>query len=157
LRRVILQIGSVLMALYVLLVAHGLSVNFHFCAEDHHVISSFGDASELCEHCMGHHHHGHIDAQEHEENLKETHFEAKCCCEDYNNKVGFTDNYTFSPEKTLVVYLPFTLLTQSVDNGIDENPVTVFTSLDRLKIPYLLTGRLKTIFFSNLKLNPLVF
>ena len=146
------------MTLSLLFVAHGLSVNFHLCVEDHHVIGSFGDASELCVHCMGHHHHHeHMDVHEMEEFNKEIHFGAKCCCEDFDSKVGFTDNFTFSPEKTLTVFLPYTLLAQSVNDIVNENPVTVLKTFAQLKIPYLLTGRLKTLFFSNLKLNPLVF
>lgn len=144
------------MALYVLFVAHGLSVNFHLCAEDHHLIGSFGDASQLCVHCMGHHHH-HMDAHEFEEHLLVTHFDAKCCCEDFDSEIGFTDNFTFSPEKSLTVFLPVKVLAQTVADMLDEDPLTVFRCFTLLKTPYLLTGRLKTIFFSSLKLNPLVF
>lgn len=156
-RRIFFQIGSLLMALCVLFVTHGLSINFHLCLEEHHVISSFGDASKLCEHCLGHHHHEHLDIHEFEEHNEVVHFESKCCCEDFDSKVGFTDDFTFSSEKTLTVFLPFTLLAQSVDDIINNDPITIFRSFAQLKIPYLFTGRLKTIFFSNLKLNPLVF
>lgn len=146
-----------MLALQLLLVAHGLSVNFHFCAEDHHVISSFGDASVLCEHCLGHHHHEHMEAHEFEEHNQVLHFGAKCCCEDFDSEVGFTDNFTFSPEKTLTVFLPFTFLAHMAYDVVGVNPLTVFKGFTQLKIPYLPTGRLKTIFFSSLKLNPLVF
>ena len=145
------------MALCLLFVAHGLCVNFHLCAEDHRVIGSFGDASELCEHCMGHHHHEYMDAHQLEDHNKEIHWGAKCCCEDFDRKIGFTDNFTFSPEKSLTVFLPFTILPQSANDIVNDNSVTVFRSFAQLKIPHLLTGRLKTIFFSSLKLNPLVF
>ena len=127
------------------------------CAEGHHLIGSFGDASELCEHCMDHHHHEHMEAHEFEEHLKEVHFGAKCCCEDFDSEVGFTDNFTFSFEKSLTVFLPFTFLVLSVNDLTEVNPVAVFKTFSQPKIPYLLTGRLKTIFFSSLKLNPLVF
>lgn len=145
------------MALYVLFVAHGLNVNFHLCTEDHHVMSSFGDASELCVHCMGHHHHEHLDAQEFEEHLRVVHFGAKCCCEDFDSEIGFTDAFTFSTEKPQMVYLPFTALETLFHAVLDEKLVPFFQYHTQEKIPYLLTGRLKTIFFSSLKLNPLVF
>ncbi len=145
------------MALYVLFVAHGLSVNFHLCVDDHHVISSFGDASNLCEHCMGHHHHEHLDTEAFEAHDQEVHFGAKCCCEDFDSEIGFTDNFTFSTEKNLCVFLPFTMLTQAANDLFEEKPTTVFRVFDQPKIPYLLTGRLKTIFFSSLRINPLAF
>lgn len=145
------------MAFYMLLIAHGLSVNFHLCAEDHHMIGSFGDASELCVHCVGHHHHHHMDDNAYEEHLEITHFEPKCCCKNFDSEIGFTDNFTFSPEKSLDVFLPYTHLANRVYDLMDLNLVTVFRCFTQLKIPYLLTGRLATIFFSSLKLNPLVF
>lgn len=145
------------MALYVLFVAHGMSVNFHLCTEDHHLMSSFGDASELCEHCIGHRHHEHMNAQEFEEHLRVVHFGAKCCCEDFDSEIGFTDAFTFSTEKPLMVYLPFTALETLFHAVLDEKLVPFFRYFTQEKIPYLLTGRLKTIFFSSLKLNPLVF
>ena len=156
LKRLFLQIVSFVLALQVLLVAHGLCVNFHLCVDDHHVFSSFGDASELCVHCVGHHHHEHLDADTFDEHNKEVHFGAKCCCEDFDSEIGFTDNFTFSSEKNLSVFLPFTLLTQAANDLLKEKPLTVFRAFDQLKIPYLLTGRLKTIFFSSLRINPTV-
>ena len=150
-----LQIGSLLMAFYVLFVAHGMNVNLHFCTENHHVMSSFGDASRLCEHCLGHHHHEHMDSHELEDHFKIVHFGAKCCCEDYDSEIGFTDNYTFSTEKPLMIYLPYTFFIGMCRSVVDEVSVPVFQLLSKEKIPYLLTGRLKTLFFSNLKLNPL--
>lgn len=156
-KRLLFQIVSLVMAFQVLLVAHGLSVNFHLCAEDHHVMSSFGDASELCGHCIGHHHHGHHDLHEVEALEAEAHLDARCCCEDFDSEVGFTDGFTFSPEKNLTVFLPFTILANLVNSQEVENPCTFLRSFSQHKKAYLLTGRLKTIFFSNLKLNPLVF
>lgn len=154
----LLQIGSLLMALYVLFLAHGFCVNFHFCSENHHVMSSFGDAALLCSHCMGHHHHHeHPSANEVETPLKTMHFEEKCCCEDYNSEIGHTDDYTLSTEKPLMVCLVSTSLTHLCQQvlhalGIEESRGFAFE-----KIPYLLTGRLRTLFFLHLKLNPLVF
>lgn len=154
-KRKMLQIGSLLMAFYVLFVAHGLNVNFHFCTENHHVTSSFGDASRLCEHCMGHHHHEQMDSHEFEEHLKTVHFGAKCCCEDYVSEIGFTDNYTFSTEKPLMVFLPSTAMTEAFHLVLEKTQASFSRFFTEKMISYLLTGRLKTIFFSNLKLNPL--
>lgn len=144
------------MALYVLLVAHGLTVNFHFCTEDHHLMSSFGDASEQCVHCLGHHHH---DAHgEGGEALDEVlHFAVKCCCEDFDSEIAFSDSFTFSTEKSLMVFLPLTMLSAWYHLILEENDPPFFHGFVQEKTTYLLSGRLRTIFFSNLKLNPLVF
>ena len=155
-KRKFLQIGCVLLAIYMLFITHGLNVNFHLCTENHHLMSSFGDASMLCEHCLGHHHE-HMHIHEFEEHLLVRHFDAKCCCEDFEEEIGFTDQFTFSPEKALVVYLPSILLTDMIQIVLEEQLTPAFPLLTRWKIPYLHSGRLKTIFFSNLKLNPLVF
>lgn len=152
-----LQIGTVLMALQILFVSLGISVNFHYCLEDHHLMSSFGEASELCEHCLHHHHHAHMEASEFEEHQEVIHFGAKCCCEDYESEIVFTDHYTFSPEKNLTVFLPFTVLSEAFLNVLSNEFDSAFQCFTQEKIPYLLTGRLITIFFSSLKLNPLVF
>ena len=143
------------MALQILFVSLGMNVNFHYCMEDHHFMSSFGDASELCEHCLSHHHH--MDADEYENHLMVTHFGAKCCCEDFDSEIVFNDSFTFSTEKSLTVILPFTLLTETFHVVLNDGFITVFRCFTQEKIPYILTGRLKTIFFSSLKLNPLVF
>ena len=116
-------------------------------------MSSFGDASELCVHCQGHHHEHH--ATESVSDVIE--FNAKCCCEDFDSEIGFTDNFTFSTDKPLMVYLPFTALGTMFHAGLDQEVIPLFRFFTQEKIPYLLTGRLKTIFFSSLKLNPLVF
>ena len=155
-KRKILQIGCVLMAIYVLFIAHGLNINFHLCNENHHLMTSFGDASLLCEHCLGHHH-DHMHANEFEDHLQERHFDAKCCCQDFEGEIGFTDQFTFSPEKSLVVFLPSTLLISTYQIVLEEKLSPVSHLFTRWNIPYLLSGRLKTIFFSHLKLNPLVF
>lgn len=144
------------MALYVLLVAHGLTVNFHFCTEDHHLMSSFGDASVHCVHCLGHHH-GPMDKTEFEANLKVIHYDTKCCCEDFEKEIGFAEGFTFSTEKPLLVFLPFTAMTETFQLISESIRIPVSRFFTQEKIPYLLTGRLRTVFFSQLKLNPLVF
>ena len=48
-KKQILQIGSLLMALTVLFVSIGWDVKYHYCTEDHHLASSFVDATDtLC-------------------------------------------------------------------------------------------------------------
>lgn len=152
-----LKIGAFIMALHILFVSMGMSVNFHYCSENHHLTGSFGDASEHCEHCLHHHHHGYMDAKAFEEHLSVMHFGAKCCCEDFESEIGFTDHFTFSTEKHLTVFLPLALLTEAFHSVLNDEDNTAFHFFTQEKIPYLLTGRLKTIFFSSLKLNPLVF
>ena len=144
------------MAFYVLFVAHGLTVNFHFCTEDHHLLSSFGDASVQCVHCLGHHH-GHLEDAEFEEHLTVSHFDSKCCCEDFEKEIAFTEGFTFSTEKPLMVFLPSMVLAEAFHLVLEKAQAPVSRFFTKEKIPYLLTGRLRTVFFSQLKLNPLVF
>lgn len=147
-----LKIGSLLMVLYMLLVAHGLNVNFHQCSANHHLMGSLSNASELCVHCLDHHHHERMCSHESEEHHEMMCIETKCCCEDFDSEVGFADHFTFSTDKNLMVYLPLTLLWGVFHVIVDEVPMPVFRSLTQEKTPYLQTGRLKTIFFSNMKL-----
>lgn len=140
------------MVLYMLLMAHGLNVNFHQCSSNHHLMSSFSKASELCVHCLDHHHHERMCSHESEEHHEVMCFETKCCCEDFDSEVGFADNFTFSTDKNFMVLLPITLLSDVFHVIVDEVPMPVFRSLTQEKTSYLLTGRLKTIFFSNMKL-----
>ena len=137
-----------------LFVAHGFNVNFHLCTEDHHVMSSFGDASLLCEHCRGHHHHEHMTAEEFESHLEVLHFGAKCCCEDFESEIGFTEGYTFSTEKPTWVSLPCLVMKSMVHPILDESEKPSFLGCIHEKIPKPMTGRLRTIFFSSLRLDP---
>lgn len=98
-----------------------------------------------------------MNATEFEEHLSVIHFGAKCCCEDFDSEIGFTEKFTFSTEKSLMVFLPFTMLTSAFHVVSDDNLAPVLRFFTKEIIPYILTGRLKTIFFSSLKLNPLVF
>ena len=152
----ILQIESLMMALLVLFVSIGWNVNFHYCTEDHHLLSSFGDASRLCEHCQNHPHH-HMNAAQFEEHLKAVHFDEKCCCDDFDSKIQFTDNYTSSPEKHIAVFLQPALLPHLNLTDLLQEVKQVFNIFSPQKIPFFLSGRQMTIFFSNLKLNPLIF
>lgn len=152
-----LKIGALFMALHILFVSLGMSVNFHYCSEDHHLTGSFGDASEHCEHCLSHHHHVHMDAKAFEEHLSVMHFGAKCCCEDFSSEICFSDHFTFSTEKLSTVFPPVSLPTEAFHIVVNDDHMSAFRHFAQERIPYLLTGRLKTIFFSSLKLNPLVF
>lgn len=141
------------MALYVLFVTLDLNVNFHYCAEEQHVTSSFGHASEQCEHCFGHHH----DAHRNVEADDALHFDAKCCCENFDSEIAFEDAFTFSNSTPLTAYLPVTLMTTMRNILIDKDQVPSVRCFFMEKTFYLITGRLKTIFYSHLKLNPLIF
>ena len=142
------------MALVVLFVSVGWDVKFHYCTEDHHIMSSFGDAAAECAHCMGHHH-------EHEMESAELHdviqFNAKCCCEDFDSKIQFTDNYVFSPDKHLIISLQSFILTHLDLTEISAQVSTVFNNHSPRKTLKFLSGRERIVYFSSLRLNPLVF
>lgn len=144
------------MALAVLLVSIGWDVKFHYCTEDHHITGSFGDAAAACVHCMGHHH-----EHEHEAEAALPHdvvqFSAKCCCDDFDSKIQFTDNYVFSPDKHLVVNLQSFVLPYLDLTEASVQKSTVFRNHSPRKTLKFLSGRERTVFFSSLKLNPLVF
>jgi len=145
-----------LMAIAVLLVSVGWDVKFHYCTEDHHITGSFGDAAAACVHCMGHHH-------EHEHEAEATlfhdvvQFSAKCCCDDFDSKIQFTDNYVFSPDKHLVVSVQSFVLPHLDLTEACAQMSTVFRNHSPRKTLKFLSGRERTVFFSSLKLNPLVF
>lgn len=145
-----------MMALLVLFVSLGLNVNFHFCTTDGCLFSSFGDASHLCEHCQNHHH-NHMNVVEFQEHLKTVHFDAKCCCDDFDSRIQFTENYNISVEKHLSVLLTAVLLPNIEAFSTLTTESFVFNIFSRQKIPFLVSGKQKVIFFSSLKLNPLIF
>lgn len=148
----LLQFGSFLMALVVLFVSVGWEVKFHYCTEDNHLSGSFGEAAESCLHCCDHEHEGLYATQ-----ADVLHFESKCCCDDFDSKIQFTDNFVFSSERHLGVHFqPIDLFRFAV---LDLSPVVqqVFSRYSALKIPNLHIGKIGLIFFSQLKLNPLVF
>ena len=151
----LLQIGSFLMAFAVLFVSVGWDVKFHYCTEDHQLTGSFGDASAACVHCMGHHH------EHHEMEAAELHdvvqFNAKCCCEDFDSKIQFTDNYVFSSDKHLNVDLQSIILPHLDLTEICDHVKVVFSNHSPRKTLKFLSGRERTIFFSSLRINPLVF
>ena len=151
----LLQISSLLMALAVLFVSVGWDVKFHYCTENHHITGSFGDASAECVHCLGHHH-------DHEEaETRSSHdvvqFNAKCCCEDFDSKIQFTDNYVFSPDKHLIVNLQSFVLPHLDLTELCNQVSVVYNNHSQRKTLKFLSGQERIVFFSSLKLNPLVF
>ena len=149
----LLQIGSLLMALAVLFVSVGWDVKFHYCTAEHHLSGSFGEAAGSCLHCHDHEHeHEAHFAQQHE-----TQFNAKCCCEDFERKIQFTDNYVFSPDKQLIVSLQSFFLPHLDLTELCAQVSTVFRHHSQRKTLKFLSGRERIVFFSSLRLNPLVF
>ena len=149
----LLRIGSFLFALVVLFVSVGWDVKFHYCTAEHHLSGSFGEAAESCLHCHDHEHeHEAHFAQQHE-----TQFNAKCCCEDFERKIQFTDNYVFSPDKHLIISLQSCFLPHLDLKELCAQVSTVFRQHSPRKTLKFLSGRERIVFFSSLKLNPLVF
>ena len=149
----VLSIGAVLMALVVLFVSMGWDVRFHYCTEDHHLSSSFGEAAESCLHCLAHEH-------EHEAHFTQPHeiqFNAKCCCEDFESKIQFTDNYVFSPEKHLDIHFQSFVFAHFGLKDLMPQTKQVFQRFTIRKIPPFLSARDRLVFFSALRLNPLAF
>ena len=150
----LLQIGSLLMAFVVLFISVGWDVKFHYCTEDHHVTGSFGDAAAECVHCLGHHHEHEAAATSLHEVL---HFDAKCCCNDFNSTIQFTDNYVFSADKHLLVSLQSFILPYLDLSQLCDQVKVVFNNHSQRKTLKFLSGQERIVFFSSLKLNPLVF
>ena len=150
----LLQIGSLLMAFVVLFVSVGWDVKFHYCTEDHHITGSFGDAAAECVHCLGHHHEHEAAATSLHEVL---HFDAKCCCNDFDSKIQFTDNYVFSADKHLLVSLQSFILPYLDLSQLCDQVKVVFNNHSQRKTLKFLSGQERIVFFSSLKLNPLVF
>ena len=149
----LLQISSFLMALVVLLVSVGWDVKFHYCTTNHHLSGSFGEAAETCLHCLEHEHeHEAIFAQPHE-----IQYDAKCCCEDFESKIQFVGNYVFSPEKQLIISLQSFILPHLDLQALTPKAKQALQHFLARKIPPFLSSRDRLVFFSALRLNPLVF
>ena len=150
-----LQIGSFLMALAVLFVSVGWDVKFHYCTIDHELTSSFGNAASACVHCMGHHHgQGEAETALPSDMVQ---FNAKCCCDDFDSKIQFTDNYVFSPEKHLDIHFqPFVFVHLDLQDLMPKAK-QAFLYFTARKIPPFFSARDRLVFFSALRLNPLVF
>ena len=152
----LLRILSLLMTLVVLFVTIGWDVKFHYCTIDHELTGSFGDASATCKHCVGHHHNHHED--HHASSMSNvTQFNAKCCCDDFDELIQFSDNYVFSSEEHIDYQLqPSGLILFDLQDLAPELR-QVFQHFTAKKIPCFSSCRKMLIFFSSLKLNPLVF
>ena len=150
----LLQIGSFWMAFVVLFVSVGWDVKFHYCTEDHHMTGSLGNASDDCVHCWGHHHEHEMETALPYDVVQ---FNAKCCCEDFDNKVQFTDNFTFSPEKQLNISLQSFVLPHLDLNEALVQVRQIFDNHSPKKALKFLSGQERIVFFSSLKINPLVF
>ena len=143
------------MALAVLFVSIGWDVRFHYCNVDHELTASFSDAAATCEHCLGHHHDRHEALAATPSSVVQ--FNAKCCCDDYDELIHFSDNYVFSSEKSIdfplqpSALMPFHL--QDLVPGLQQ----VFQHFTSRKIPDFSSCRKMLLFFSSLRLNPLVF
>ena len=149
----LLQIGSLLMAFVVLFVSVGWDVKFHYCTEEHHLTSSFVDAAESCLHCLEHEH----DHEAHFVHQHELQFNAKCCCEDFESLIQFSDNYVFSSDKHLLVSLRSFILPHLDLSELCDQANEVFNNHSLRKTLKFLSGQERIVFFSSLKLNPLVF
>ena len=152
----LLQIGSLLMTLVVLFVSVGWDVKFHYCTEEHQLTGSFGPVADYCLHCLDHEH----MLEEADANLWQHYglqFNAKCCCEDFDSKIQFTDNFVFSPDKHLIVSLQYFILPFLDLMDLCDQVSGGFNNLSLKKTLKFLSGRERIVFFSSLKLNPLVF
>lgn len=152
----LLRVSACLMALVVLFVSIGWDVKFHYCTIDHEMTGSFSDAAANCEHCVGHHH-DHHEALSDASPSQTVQFNAKCCCDDFDRFIRFSDNYIFSFEKNIDIHFqPSALVHFDLQNLIPKLRL-VFQHCTARKIPGFNSCRKMLIFFSSLRLNPLVF
>ena len=155
-KKVLLGISAFLMALVVLFVSVGWDVKLHYCTIDHELTSSFGDAAATCEHCAGHHH-DHHEAPSTATAPDIVQLNAKCCCEDFDQLIQFSDNYVFSPEKQInFQFQPSGLILFDLQDPTPEMQ-QVFQLFTTKKIPCFSSCRKMLTFLSSLRLNPLVF
>ena len=150
----LLHIGSFLMSLVVLFISVGWDVKFHYCTEDHHIMGSFSDASAECVHCLGHHHDHEVETILPHDVVQ---FNAKCCCEDFDSKIQFTDNFVFSTDKHQIVNLQSFILPHLDLSDLYDRINVVINNHSQRKTLKFLSGQERIVFFSSLKLNPLVF
>ncbi len=152
-KKQLLQIGSLVMAFVVLFVSMGWDVKFHYCTEDHHLSGSFVDAAESCFHCLEHEHEHEAHFMHHDV----VQLNAKCCCEDFDSKIQFTDNFVFSPDKHIDIHFQPIVLTHLNLQEMLPKVQQAFHHFTTRKIPHFFSARDRLVFFSALRLNPLVF
>ena len=151
----LLKIDSLFMALVVLFVSMGWDVKFHYCTEDHHLTGSFVDAAESCIHCMGHEHEHEHKAHFMLQDVVQ--FNARCCCEDFDSLIQFTDDFVFSPDKHLdIQFQPFVFVHHEIQELMPKAQ-QVFHLFTARKISHFYSARELLVFFSALRLNPLVY
>ena len=150
----LLQIGSLLMAFAVLFVSFGWDVCFHYCTSSHTMTSHIGMGSPMHAQCFGH---AQCSEESHEHHPMATHFDAKGCCDDYDSKIQFTDNFVYSPEKQLIISLQYYLLSHLDLNEVLVQVRQIFYNHSPKKVLKFLSGQERIVFFSSLKINPLVF
>lgn len=150
------QFLSFSLALVVLFVSVGWDVKFHYCTVDHDLTGSFGDAAAFCEHCVGHHHDHHDEITT--PTLSDVaQFNGKCCCDDFDQLIHFTDNFVFSSEKHIDFQLqPSGLIIFDLQN-LRPQLQQVFQHFTAKKILCFNSCRKMLTLFSSLRLNPLVF
>ena len=84
-------------------------------------------------------------------------FNAKCCCEDFDSKIQFTDNFVFSTDKHQIVNLQSFILPHLDLSDLHDRINVVINNHSQRKTLKFLSGQERIVFFSSLKLNPLVF
>ena len=144
------------MALVVLFVSVGWDVKFHYCTEDHQLTGSFGAVVDHCLHCLDHEHE-HEETEAHLWQLDGLQFNAKCCCDDFDSKIQFTENFVFSPNKQLNISLQSFVLPHLDLNEVPVQVRQIFDNHSLRKTFKFLSGQERIVFFSSLKINPLVF
>ena len=144
------------MALAVLFVSVGWDVKFHYCTEDHQLSGGFGAVVDHCLHCLDHEHE-HEETEAHLWQLDGLQFNAKCCCDDFDSKIQFTDNFVFSPDKHLIISLQSLILPFLDLTDLCNQVSGAFNNFSLKKTLKFLSGRERIVYFSSLKLNPLVF
>ena len=151
----LLGISALLMALVMLFISIGWDVKFHYCTIDHELTGSLGDAAASCEHCAGHHHDHQNPSYSSPSDVAQ--FNEKCCCDDFDQLICFSDNYVFSSEKNIeICFQPSILVHLNLQELIPKLQQS-FQLFSARKIPSFTSCRKMLIFFSSLKLNPLVF
>lgn len=150
----LLRISAILMALVVLFVSVGWDVKFHYCTIDHELTGSFNDAAKHCAHCAGHHHHEKPAPSTYGEVM---HFQSKCCCDDFDQLIQFSDNYVNSSE----IHVDSRMITSVLVLFDFQDPSLhleqTFQHFTPRTIPVFSSCKKMLIFLSSLKLNPLVF
>lgn len=147
-----LRIGSLLLAVAMLFVSVGWDVCFHYCTSSHTVTSHFSvgstDHAKCADDCLEDSHLNHPAA---------THFDARGCCEDFDSRIQFTDNFTFSPEKQHVFFFHPVAILDFNWSSVSLEVIQVLRQNFSRKRPVFPSGKEMMVFFSCLRLNPLVF